>query len=75
MSTSVIPKSVARTNHNITVGWGEVPAIQIEGNLGWGLPGGTVTFCKTEATRVATQLNSTLKRITIDPKELIKGRR
>ena len=64
MSTAIIAKSEMRKNDNITVGYGEVPAVEIEGVLGWGLPGGLVTFSEEAAIGWAIRID---KEITSTP--------
>lgn len=71
MATSVIPKSVFRINNDITVGYGTVPAVEIKGVLGWGLPGGQVVFTEKEATAFASQLNQEIKARLRDPRQLL----
>lgn len=71
MATSVIPKSEFRRNDNIIVGYGEVPAVNVNGVIGWGLPGGIVTFSEAEARDFATRLNKELRRRVKDPKQLL----
>jgi hypothetical protein len=61
MATAITPKSVFRQNDNITVGYGDVPAIYIDGVLAWGLPGGQITFREKEAIAYATKLDQTIR--------------
>jgi hypothetical protein len=73
MATAVIPKSEIRRNDNISVGYGEVPAFDCEetGRLGWGLPGGKVTFNESEARWWAGELNREIRRTLRDPSQLL----
>lgn len=75
MATSVIPKSEIRRNDNISEGWGEVPAFLCEetGRIGWGLPGGEVTYNEAEARLYAGKLNQLLLRITKNPRQLLSA--
>jgi hypothetical protein len=57
MATAIIPKSEFRKNDNIEIGYGEVPAIDVDGVAGWGLPGGIVTFSEREAREYAAKLH------------------
>jgi hypothetical protein len=75
LATSIIPKSVFRRNDNITVGYGTVPAIEIEGVIGWGLPGGHVVFTEREATAFATQLDKDIQARLRHPGELLTSTR
>lgn len=73
MSTAIVPKSEFRLNFNISVGYGEVPAVQIPDTdiYGWGLPGGRVTFSEEEAIFYATKLDREIRLRLKDPKQLI----
>ena len=71
MATAVIPKSEARRNDNISVGYGEVPAVMVEEQLGWGMPGGNVTFCRDRATSFAKDLDAEIRRTLKHPKQLL----
>ena len=72
MATSVIPKSEIRRNDNIQFGYAEVPAVEVEGITGWGLPGGQVTFSESEALAFAKQLDADFKRRPkFDPSQLL----
>lgn len=71
MATAIIPKSVFRKNDNIIHGYGEVPAVYIDGVLGWGLPGGQVTFKEKEAKDFAHQLDKEIRSRLKDPKQLL----
>jgi hypothetical protein len=71
MATSVIPKSEIRRNDNIQVGYGEVPAVEVEGILGWGLPGGLVTFSEAEARQFAAQLDTEIRQRLRNPRQLL----
>ena len=61
MSAAIIPKSELRISHNIIVGYGEVPAIYVHGVLGWGLPGGLITFSEEEAIGKASELDRAIR--------------
>lgn len=75
MATAVIPKSVMRINHNISVGLGEVPAFEDEsGIIAWGLPGGNITYSEEVALGWAIKLNATIKQSVKDVKDIIKSR-
>lgn len=73
MSTAIIPKSEFRKNMNISIGYGEIPAVQIPGTdiYGWGLPGGLVTFSEEEALAYATKLDKEIRSRLKNPKKLI----
>ena len=62
MATAVIPKSEFRRNDNIIEGYGEVPAVDVEGITGWGLPGGIVTFREAEARVYAKKLDREIRK-------------
>lgn len=71
MAASVIPKSEFRRNDNIIEGYGEVPAVDVNGVTGWGLPGGLVTFSEAEAREYARRLDRELRRRVKNPKQLL----
>ena len=73
MSTAIIPKSEFRLNLNISVGYGEVPAVHIPDTeiYGWGLPGGRVTFSEEEAIAYATKLDREIRQRLKDPNQLL----
>lgn len=62
MATSVIPKSEFRRCDSITVGYGEVPAVDVNGVTGWGLPGGIITFSESEARKFASTLDQEIRK-------------
>ena len=75
MATSIIPKSEFRRNENITYGYGEVPGIYLpDGSLGWGLPGGIITSDRSEACKIAMELDSLLRAQINSPSELEKSK-
>ena len=61
LATSIIPKSEFRRNENISVGYGEVPAISVNGVTAWGLPGGEITFSEETALEWAIKLNKAIQ--------------
>jgi len=71
MATSTIPKSEMRRNDNICFGYGELPAIEVEGVPAWGLPGGQVVFQEREALAFAEQLDTEIRARLKHPKQLI----
>jgi hypothetical protein len=71
MAIPIIPKSEVRIDHNIIVGYGEVPSVNIEGRLGWGLPGGEVVYCEKQAREYAAQLDKAIRENLRDPKRLL----
>ena len=71
MATSVIPKSVFRRDDNIRFGYGEVPAVEVKGVRGWGLPGGQVVFQEREALSFAQQLDTEIRARLRNPKQLL----
>ena len=73
MATSVIPKSEFRRNDNITFGYAEVPAVEVEGVMGWGLPGGVVTFSERFARNFAEQLDEEIRTRITHPSQLMKA--
>lgn len=64
MATSITPKSEMRKVRSISVGYGEVPTIEVDGRTGWGLPGARVTFCVEEAKAMAAQLDAVIRQAT-----------
>jgi hypothetical protein len=70
MSTATIPKSEMRRNDNIIVGLGEVPAVEINGVPGWGLPGGAVTYSEETALGWAIDMDRKLRAVSKSPAEL-----
>jgi hypothetical protein len=77
LATAIVPKSKFRENANVSVGYGEVPAIIIEsvhGSVqGWGLAGGSVTFSEQEAIAYATKLDRQIRAIMKNPYQLISA--
>jgi|TARA_B110000495_G_C22475779_1_gene294476 hypothetical protein len=71
MATPIIPKSEARTSHNIVVGLAEVPAVEVEGVIGWALVNGQITFSEEEAIEQANKVNRIIKRNANDTKDLL----
>lgn len=61
MAVSVIPKSEFRRSRNITIGYAEVPAVEVNGVQGWGLPGGLVTFREEDARLHARRLDEQIR--------------
>lgn len=61
MAVATVAKSVFRQNDNIVVGYGEVPAVHYRGVVGWGLPGGEVTFREEIAIAWATRLDKVIR--------------
>lgn len=61
MAASITPKSKAREITSISVGYGEVPVVEVNNRLGWGLPGRAVTFCREEALEWAAQLDRLIR--------------
>jgi hypothetical protein len=73
MPTSITPKSEFRTNHNIRVGFAEIPAIIVNDDVLWGLPGGSVTRSRKEATAYAHKLANYLSRTVKDVSQLSRA--
>lgn len=72
MSTAIVAKSEMRKNNNISVGYGEVQAIEIEGVLAWGYPGGTFTFSEEIAIKWATKLDKEIRALpNFNPNQLL----
>lgn len=71
MATAIIPKSEMRRNDNVIVGYGEVPAIDINGVHGWGVPGGLVTFSEETAKKWATDLDRAIRAAIKDSNQLL----
>ena len=71
MATAVIPKSVFRRNDNIQIGYGEVPAIVVDGVTAWVHPNGTVTFRESQARKWATEINNWMSNNVKDLKQLL----
>lgn len=61
MAAAILPKSEIRQINNISIGYGQVPMVEIEGRQGWGLPGKRITFCINEAKAVATQIDLAIR--------------
>lgn len=62
MATSVVPKSELRKNDNISVGYGEVPAVeQPGGETCWGLPNGEIECDPDKAEAYARKLDETIR--------------
>lgn len=57
MATSTIPKSEFRRNDNIIHGYGEVPAVETDKGIAWGLPGKAITHCPNIAREFARKLD------------------
>ena len=72
MATAVIPKSVIRTDHSVTVGYGTVPALEREdGSIVWGLPGGGETTNKEYAREFAMILDIEIRRRMVTKDQLL----
>lgn len=71
MATPIIPKSEMRINNNMIVGFGELPAVVIDEEPGWGLPDGTVTFCRETAKDYARTLDQLIRANLKDSKRLL----
>lgn len=72
MATAVIPKSVIRTDHSITHGYGTVPALELDdGSVVWGLPGGITTTNKEYALGIAKILDLEIRTRLVDKKQLL----
>ncbi len=66
MATAIVPKSEARRSNSIICGFGEVPSVLTKtGQIGWGLPGDTITFCEKEAQRAAQCLDTTIRTLMV----------
>jgi len=73
MSTAIIAKSEMRKNDNIIIGYGELPAIEIGGVQGWGVPGGLVTFSEEIAISWAIKLDKQIRALPdFHPDKLLK---
>ena len=71
MAVATVPKSEMRRNDNIIVGYGEIPALYVNGVLAWGLPGGLVTFREKEARQYASKLDQEIRRSLSHPTQLL----
>jgi hypothetical protein len=72
MATPIIPKSEARINNNIMVGFGEVPYVEVDGKPGWGLPNGEVVHDVEEALAYAEALDKMIRsNKNFNPKRLV----
>jgi hypothetical protein len=72
MATAVIPKSVLRTDHSVTYGYGTVPALELEdGSIVWGLPGGGETRNKEYAKEFAMVIDLEIRRRLVDANQLL----
>ena len=76
MATSVVPKSELRENNNISVGYGEVPAVmRANGQTCWGLPNGEVTCDPQRAKEFASKLDQTIRANMNDISQLMNAKR
>jgi hypothetical protein len=73
MATAIIPKSEMRRNDNISVGYGEVPAVTVNGVTAWGLPGGRVTYSEEEALTFAIKLDKTIRQVVTSSQQLLSA--
>lgn len=72
MAIPIIPKSEARINNNISVGFGEVPATFAPcGRIAWGLPNGELVYTKEEAEDYAKELDRVIRANMRSPKQLL----
>lgn len=71
MAASITPKSKARQITSISVGFGEVPVVHVDGRQGWGLPGQAVTYCRDEAYRLAQRLDQLIRGNTDQPHKVL----
>lgn len=73
MAVKTLPKSEFRKQgtDNIKVGYGEVPVVIVDGQTGWGLPGGFVTFDRDEAIIYANLLDKEIRSNMTNPKQLL----
>jgi hypothetical protein len=72
MAAPIVPKSEARYNRNIMVGYGELPYVNIDGKPGWGLPGGGITYDEQEAKAYAELLDKVIRNTSgFHPKKLL----
>lgn len=72
MAIPIIPKSEARINNNVIVGYGEVPSVISQcGRTGWGLPNGKVVYSQQEAQAFARKLDQVIRANMRDPKQLL----
>jgi hypothetical protein len=62
MATRIIPKSEARENINLQIGYGELPGILKGGTIFYALPSGQMTDDKTYATSVAKRIDTLVRR-------------
>lgn len=75
MSTAIIAKSEMRKNDNISIGYGELPAIEIGGVTGWGIPGGLVTFSEEVAISWAIKIDTEIRALPdFHPDDLLQFR-
>lgn len=71
MAIPTIPKSEVRMNFNISVGYGELPAVRVNGRRGWGLACGEVVYCEQEAREIAAAIDKEIRANMRDPKRLL----
>ena len=71
MAAPIIPKSEIRMNLNLSVGFGELPAVTVGGQSGWGLPDGAVVFCRETALKYAERLDRLIRANLTDAKRLL----
>lgn len=61
MALSIIPKSEIRQVTSITQGYGEIPTVEKNGQLGFALPGKQITFDKQIAEHFLNTLDTTIR--------------
>ena len=63
MAASIKAKSAIRKegSQSIIYGYAELPAVHMNGNVCWALPGKDLIFCPEEAKEAAKKLNSVIK--------------
>lgn len=73
MAVPIVPKSECRRSYNIIFGYGEVPAVDVCGVMGWGLPGGEITFREAEARKMARKLDRKIRENMTDLNQLLRA--
>jgi len=61
MASPIVPKSEMRKIRHITVGFGTIPTIEINGISAWALPGKLFTFCEQTAREAASNMDRVIK--------------
>lgn len=63
MAVPTLPKSEARMAHihNVSVGYGEIPAMEVGDKIGWCLPGEIMTLNRKVAEKFAARIDAVIR--------------